>query len=89
MLNFEINPAAWTGKTVVAMLFAALLFIVVPAVLSVIQYRMTQRQKKYALYLMGGVFASAILFGIYSLIVGLLLLVVYWVAATRVKTQAE
>lgn len=89
MLNFEINPAAWTGKTVVAMFFAALLFIVVPAVLSVIQYRMTQRQKKYALYLMGGVFTSAILFGIYSLIVGLLLLVVYWVAATRMKTQAE
>lgn len=83
MLNFEINPAAWTGKTVVAMLF------VVPAVLSVIQYHMTQRQKKYALYLMVGVFASAILFGIYSLIVGLLLLVVYWVATTRMKTQAE
>lgn len=89
MLNFEINPALWTGKTIVAILFAAVLFIVVPTVLAVIQYRMTQQQKKYALYLMVGVFASAILFGIYSLIVGLLLLVVYWVAATRMKTQAE
>lgn len=89
MLNFEINPAAWTGKTVVAMLFAALLFIAVPAVLSVIQYRMTQQQKKYAMYLMGGVFASAILFGIYSLIVGLLLLVVYWLTTARMNTQAE
>ena len=89
MLNFEINPALWTGKTIVAILFAAVLFIVVPTVLAVIQYRMTQQQMKYALYLMVGVFASAILFGIYSLIVGLLLLVVYWVAATRMKTQAE
>lgn len=89
MLNFEINPALWTGKTIVAILFAAVVFIGVPVALSVIQYRMTQRQKKYALYLMGGVFASAILFGIYSLIVGLLLLVVYLVAATRMKTQEE
>ncbi len=89
MLNFEINPALWTGKTIVAILLAAVLFIVVPAALSVIQYRITQRQKKYAMYLMGGVFASAILFGIYSLIVGLLLLVMYWVAATRMKTQSE
>ena len=89
MLKFEINPALWTGKTIVAILFAAVLFIVVPTVLAVIQYRMTQQQKKYALYLMVGVFASAILFGVYSLIVGLLLLVVYWVAATRMKTQAE
>ena len=89
MLNFEINPAAWTGKTVVAMLFAALLFIVVPAVLSVIQYRMTQRQKKYAMYLMGGVFASAIFLGVYSVLVGLVLLVVYQVANTRMRTQSE
>lgn len=89
MLNFEINPALWTGKTIVAILFSVALFIVVPAVLSIIQYRITQRQKKYAMYLMGGVFASAILFGIYSLIVGLLLLVMYWVAATRMKTQSE
>ena len=89
MLNFEINPAAWTGKTVVAMLFSALLFIVVPAVLSVIQYRMTQRQKKYAMYLMGGVFASAIFLGVYSVLVGLVLLVVYQVANTRMRTQSE
>ena len=89
MLNFEINPVAWTGKTVVAMLFAALLFIVVPAVLSVIQYRMTQRQKKYAMYLMSGVFASAIFLGVYSVLVGLVLLVVYQVANTRMRTQSE
>lgn len=89
MLNFEINPAAWTGKTVVAMLFAASLFIVVPAVLSVIQYRLTQRQKKYALYLMGGVFASAIFLGVYSVLVGLLLLVVYQITNIRIRTQSE
>lgn len=89
MLNFEINPAVWTGKTVIAMLFAALLFIVVPVVLSIIQYRMTQRQKKYAPYLMVAVFASTILLGVYSILVGLLLLVVYWRANTRIQTQAE
>ena len=89
MLNFEINPALWTGKTIVAILFAAIVFIVVPAALSVIQYRMTQRQKKYALYLMGGVFASAIFLGVYSVLVGLVLLVVYQVANTRIRTQSE
>ena len=89
MLNFEINPALWTGKTIVAILFAAVLFIVVPTALAVIQYRMTQQQKKYALYLMVGVFASSIFLGVYSILVGLLLLVVYQVTNTRIKTQTE
>ena len=89
MLNFEINPALWTGKTIVAILFAAVLFIVVPTALAVIQYRMTQQQKKNALYLMVGVFASAIFLGVYSILVGLLLLVVYQVTNTRIKMQTE
>lgn len=83
--NFDFNPAAMTSATIIAMIFAAVIFIVVPTLLAVMEYRMTKKSKKTGLYLMIGVFASAILFGLYSLLVGLLLLIIYFVASGKGK----
>ena len=83
MFNFEINPSAMTAETIFALIFAAVIFIVIPAILAVIEYRITQKQKRNGLYLLIGTFASALLLGVYSLFVGVLLLIIYWVASTR------
>lgn len=81
--TFEINSAAMTAKTWVSLVFAAITFIVVPAVLAVIEYRITKKQKRTGLYLLLGTFASSVLLGVYSLLVGLLLLIVFWVATPK------
>ena len=83
MFNFEINPAAMTAETIFALIFAAVMFIVVPAILAFIEYRITQKKRRNGLYLLLGTFASALLLGVYSLFVGVLLLIIYWVASTR------
>lgn len=85
--NFNFNPAAMTSATIIAMIFAAVMFIVVPTLLTIMEYRITKKSKKIGLYLMIGVFASAILFGLYSLLVGLLLLIIYFVALGKGKPQ--
>ena len=85
--NFDFNPAAMTSGTIIAMIFAAVIFIVVPILLAIMEYRMTKKNKQTGLYLMIGVFASAILFGLYSVFVGLLLLIVHFVALGKGKQQ--
>ena len=82
MLNFEIGPmAALSGESLVAVIFAALILIAVPLFLFFAEYRMTKKDKKYGQYLLAGVFASAILFGIFSLFIGILLAVIYLMAS--------
>ena len=85
--NFEFNPSAMTSGTIIAMVFAAVIFIAVPTLLAIMEYRMTKKNKQAGLYLMIGVFASAILFGLYSLFVGVLLLIIYFVALGKGKQQ--
>ena len=82
MFNFEIDPSAMTAETIFALIFAAVIFIVVPAILAVIEYRITKKQKRNGLYLLIGTFASALLLGVYSLFVGVLLLITYWATST-------
>ena len=94
MFNFEINPSAMTGETIGAMIFAAIIFIVVPIILAIIEYRVTRKKQRTGLYIMLGSFASAALLGLYSVFVGLLLLVIYYVASihskgTVAQTQAN
>lgn len=85
--NFEFNPSAMTSGTIIAMVFAAVIFIAVPTLLAIMEYRMTKKNKQAGLYLMIGVFASAIFFGLYSLFVGILLLIIYFVASGKGKQQ--
>ncbi len=81
---FDINPSALsTGEAVFALIFAAIVFVAVPAALAIIEYRLTKKEKKHGMYLMVGVFASAVLLGIYSLLVGVLLLVVFLTASPK------
>lgn len=83
MLNFEVNPSSiLTGESVAALIFAAIIFIVVPISLAIAEYRITKKKKRNGLYLMLGTFASALLLGAYSLFVGLLLLVIFWAASS-------
>lgn len=89
MLNFEVNPSsAITGELFAVLIFATIIFIVVPAVFAIIEYRITKKDKRHGVYLMAGVFASALLLGAYSLFVGLLLLTVHWIAAYKQKNEA-
>ncbi len=81
---FDINPSALTsGEAVLTLIFAAVIFIVVPTVLAILEYRMTKKEKKIGMYLMIGVFASAVLLGFYSLLVGVLLLIVFLAASPK------
>lgn len=81
MFNFEINPTSvFSGESFVAVIFAALTFVAVPLLLAIIEYRMTKKDKKHGLYLMIGVFTSSVLFGAFSLFVGILLAVIYLIA---------
>lgn len=86
-LNFDFNPSVMTSATIIAMIFAAVIFIVVPALLAIMEYRMTRKNKQAGLYLMIGVFASTILFGLYSVFVGLLLLIIHFVVLGKSKHQ--
>ena len=90
MLNFEVNPSSLlTGESVAALIFAAIIFIVVPTFLAIAEYRITKKKKKNGLYLMLGTFASALLLGVYSLFVGLLLLVIFLAASSLPKRKSQ
>ena len=90
MFNFEFHSAPMSAEALVAMIFAVIIFIVVPVMLAVIEYRVTKKNKKHGFYIMVGTFASALLLGWYSLLVGLLVGIVYWISSFRwnVKTVA-
>ena len=86
MLNFEITPTSvLSGESFAALLFAALFFIAVPLFLAVLEYRVTQKNKKHGFYLLIGVFSSAILFGIFSFWIGILPAVIYWIVSHSPK----
>ena len=85
MFNFEFHQAPITAETLVAMIFAVIIFIVVPVILAVVEYRTTKKNRKHGLYIMIGTFASALLLGWYSLLVGLLIGVVYCWSSSRHK----
>ena len=67
---------ALTGEALASIVFAAITFIVVPAILAVTEYRLTRNGKQQGLFLVVGVFVSALFLGVYSLAVGALLLTV-------------
>lgn len=79
--NFKIDPSAMTSEgtiaTIIVVLLAAIIFIAIPVALAIREKRLTIENKQSGLYLMIGVFASAILFGLYSVLVGLVLLIVH------------
>ena len=85
MFNFEFHQAPITAETLVAMIFAVIIFIVVPVILAVVEYRATKKNRKHGLYIMIGTFVSALLLGWYSLLVGLLIGIVYWWSSSRNK----
>ena len=81
MLNFEINlTPGLSGESFIAVILAALIFVAVPLLLAIIEYRMTKKNKKHGLYLMVGVFISSVIFGAFSLFVGILLAAIYIIA---------
>ena len=86
---FDINPSEMNGKTIVAMIIAALIFIVVPIILSVVQHKLTKQKGQRSVYLFLIVFASALLLGIYSLLVGGGLLAVHFITIYKLKTTKE
>ena len=90
MLNFEITPSSVMTKEVFfATVFAIIIFIVVPIALAILEYRITKKQKRHGLYLVLGVIATALLLGVWSLFVGLLLLIIYWVASSPRKSRGH
>ena len=90
MLNFEVSPSSMvTGESLVTMIFAAIVFVVIPIALAVAEFCITKKQQKSGLYLLLGTFASAVLLGVYSLFVGILLLIVYMVASPIYKKNSQ
>ena len=89
MFNFEFHQAPITAETLVAMIFAVIIFIVVPVILAVVEYHATKKNRKHGLYVMIGTFASALLLGWYSLLVGLLIGFVYWWSSSKNKMASS
>jgi len=87
MFNFEFHQTPMTAETLVAMIFAVIIFIVVPVMLAVIEYRATKKNRKQGFYVMVGAFASALLLGWYSLLVGLLMGIVYWWSSSKYQME--
>ena len=87
MFNFEFHQAPITTEILVAMIFALIMFIAVPIILAVIEYRVTKKNRKNGLYIMIGTFASVLLLGWYSLLLGLLIGIVYWWSSSRDKIE--
>mgnify|MGYP003290835567 CR=1 FL=1 len=85
MFNFELHHAPITAETLVAMIFAVIIFIVVPVILAIVEYRATKKNRKHGFYIMIGTFASALLLGWYSLLVGLLIEIVYWWSSSKYR----
>ncbi len=86
---FDINPTEMNGKTIVAIIIAALIFIVVPIVLSIAQHKLTKQKGQKSVYLFLVVFASALILGIYSLLVGVVLLAVHFITINKLKATKE
>ena len=90
MLNFEVSPSsAITAESLFAIIFATIIFIAIPIALVIIEYRITKKEKKHGPYLILGTFASALLLGVYSLFVALLLLIVYWITPYTQKNRGQ
>jgi len=85
MFNFELHQAPITAETLVAMIFAVIIFIIVPIILAIVEYRTTKKNRKHGFYIMIGTFASALLLGWYSLLVGLLIGIVYWWSSSKYR----
>ena len=82
MLNFEINPTSLISvESFIVVIFALLIFVAIPLILAIVEYRITKNNMKYGLYLLYGVFSSVILFGIFSLFIGILLTCVYFITS--------
>lgn len=74
-------PSALSSPTTKAAFFVAILiYIILPVLLVVWEYRLTCRGPKYGIYLLGGVLASFIIFGLYSAIVAAILLFSFTIA---------
>lgn len=71
----EIGPLSALSKptTIAAFFVAVLVYVFLPALLSVWEYRLTCRQPKLGVCLLIGILASTIILGLYSLIVAAIL----------------
>ena len=84
----ELGIHSMTGEMLAGIVFAAITFVVIPAILAVAEYRLAQQGKQQGLHLVIGVFASALLLGVYSLAVGVLLLIVRTCARSRMAIRS-
>ena len=73
------------SDSVLSILFSTIVFIVFPIILSILEYRITNVNKKQGLYILVGVFLSSIILGLYSLILGVLLTVIYLLSTYLLK----
>ena len=87
MLNFELYQTPMTGEKLTAVIFAGIIFIVIPIILAVIEYCVTAKNKKHGFRIMAVTLISALLLGWYSLLVGLLLGIVYWRSSLKYNTM--
>lgn len=78
MSIFEISKSIFQSGTFIAIVLALILFIAVPFLMAKIQYNITKIDYKRGMYLLIALFSSITLFGIYSLILFLINLIVYF-----------
>jgi len=75
----ELGPlSALTKPSTIGVFFAAtIIFVVVPILLTVLEYQLTKNQKKYGIYLIVGTLISSVILGVYSVFITIPLILSY------------
>lgn len=83
-----IPPATLYKPTSKLILFVGLVvFVVLPIVLAILEYRLARVKAQYGLYLIGGVIVSALALGLYPVFLAVFLLLPFAFAVYRGKQR--
>lgn len=90
MPNFVIDTSLLlSGESIFAIIFAFLLFTIVPILLCILEYKLTKKDKKQGIILLISVYASSILFGLFSIMIGLVLTLINFLANRTRKLNSQ
>ncbi len=69
-----------SNDSLIVICFTILVFIIIPLILIILEYKITIKSQKTGLYFLLSIFVSFLFLGIYSIILGIINFIVYLVA---------
>lgn len=73
--------------TIVAVILMIVLFLALPVLLAVLEYRVTQTSKKRGIYLLAGILVLGAFMPAYAIYLGTILLITYKISLRRAKNE--